>query len=323
MLTGNVLITGGAGFLGRGIMRQAARERWDCRFTVYSRDEYKQHLCRDKFPSSNYVLGDIRDTDKLSQIMTGHNTVIHAAALKYVPEAEKNVDECVDINIGGTQSVIKAAWQSRFSVNRVIFISTDKAVEPLNVYGMSKALAEKLICEAADLATRIRFTVCRYGNVIGSTGSVVPVFKKQFETKGRVSVTDPDMTRFWLTADDAVDLIEIAASSLNGSITVPVPGAVRIGDIAEAIAGDKWDTVGVRPGEKMHEKLLTKHEYTKSVPIPLEERSGSAMIGSSYYSYTPHVKGNQVITPIDITSDKTFKITAEDFMRAAEDAANV
>lgn len=265
MLTGKVFITGGSGFLGRGIMRRALSENWPCDFTVYSRDEYKQDLCRRKFPRARYVLGDTRDRENLSSALVGHDIVIHAAALKYIPEAEMNVGECIGTNILGTMSLISACRDS--GVSKVVGISTDKAVSPVNVYGMTKALQERLFMEIASRSD-IRFTSCRYGNVVGSTGSVIPIFMYQKAKFNRLQVTDPDMTRFWISVDDAINLILLALSDdrMNGSIVIPKPKAMTLMGVATAVAGlTTIDVIGPRPGEKTHESLLSLHESIRTI----------------------------------------------------------
>lgn len=260
MLKGKILITGGSGFLGRGIMRAARARNWDCEFTVYSRDEYKQDVCKRKYPAK-YVLGSIGDIERMVKAMRGMDYVIHAAALKFIPEGELNVDECVSINVDGSRNVIQAA--RRAGVGRVIGISTDKAVHPVNVYGMTKAIMERMFGEASDDSTI--FTACRYGNVIGSTGSVIPAFKRQLAERDCVQVTDPEMTRFWLDIDSAVDLVVGAAGLAAGCVLIPAPTALGMYDIALAIAGgpDRIEILGPRPGEKTHEDMITEYEANR------------------------------------------------------------
>lgn len=276
-ITGNILITGGAGFLGRGIMRRAHREGWNAKFTIFSRDERKQYDCRQQYPGARFVLGDVCDAPRLSLAMLGHDTVIHAAALKYIPEGELNADECVRVNIDGARSVIEAARAA--NVAHVVGISTDKAAQPVNVYGMTKAVMERLFAEAAD-QTYTKFTTCRYGNVIGSTGSVVPVMRSQFQRTGQVQITDTYMTRFWMSVDDAVDTICRAVEAIPGSVTVPDPRASSMHGIAYAVLGSLGEVmhphdgdikddpririVGKRPGEKQHEDLISHYEMFRT-----------------------------------------------------------
>lgn len=267
-LKGNVLLTGGSGYLGRGVMRRARRENWDCKLTVYSRDEMKQELCRREYPEVRYVLGDVKDYDRLEAALAGHETVIHMAAVKFIPEAEFNVQECLDVNTLGSQRVIEAAL--RVGVQSVIGISTDKAVQPVNVYGATKFLMEREFGEAArrsDFAGfGTRFNCVRYGNVVGSTGSVIPLFLNQMRNEQRIKLTDPRMTRFWLSVDQAIDLILIALYEpmQNGSVVVPRPKAMTMKALAESIAGESpIDIIGQRPGEKMHESLMSYEESVR------------------------------------------------------------
>ncbi len=258
----NVLVTGGAGFLGRGILRQADQRDW--RITVYSRDEHKQEACRQRFPEARYVLGDVRDTEHLAAAMTGHDLVIHGAAIKYVDRAELNAAETLSVNVGGSESVITAA---RFAgIQRVVGISTDKAVKPVNIYGASKMGMERLFAEAS-LPGGTEFVCVRYGNVIGSTGSVIPLFQKQLAEHGKVMVTNPNMTRFWMSIDEAVDLIVLALNDAQpGSITVPMVKAMTMEDVVRSAVGDNADRdiIGERPGEKVDEALI---HYQESVRV--------------------------------------------------------
>lgn len=251
-----LLISGGAGYIGRAIMLFIPEHD----YVIYSRDEQKQDVCRRRFPTARYILGDVRDTEALTSAMRGCDLVIHAAALKYVPEAEYNVGECISVNVNGSQSVLRAA--ARAGVKTVVGISTDKAVKPLNVYGYTKALMERLFAEASSPDGPKCVTV-RYGNVIGSTGSVIPLFQRQFKEDGEITVTNPRMTRFWLPAKDAVDLIFHAAQKAlyHGSTLIPRARAMELGALAEAIAGHgKVKIIGARPGEKEHEELLHYQE---------------------------------------------------------------
>lgn len=268
LLSGNILITGGSGFLGRAILRRAQIENWPAKFTIYSRDETKQWELKHKYPTATCVLGDVaRDIDRLMAVMAGHETVIHAAAVKYIPEAEHNVFETIDVNIVGSRNVALAARS--VGVKTVIGISTDKACAPANVYGMTKAVMERMFSEANRMGST-RFITCRYGNVVGSTGSVIPVFRKHIEEYGEVRVTDSKMTRFWLSVDEAIDIIVSAhdlASIYPGYTFIPSCPAMKIVDIAEAVWSMKYPEIppnitftGIRPGEKMHESLFNEQE---------------------------------------------------------------
>lgn len=265
----NIFMTGGAGFLGRAIMRHFRDEVIDAQFTIFSRDEAKHAVCRREFPEARYILGDVTNYDQVELAMTGHDTVIHAAAMKYVPEGETNVLNCIAVNLDGSRNVGIAAIRNR--IDRVVAISTDKACEPANVYGMTKRLMERVFQEMAQ-DTDTAFVTVRYGNVIGSTGSVIPMFRQQARD-GIITLTDSTMTRFWLTVDKAVDLIWGALnlldgySLMSGTIIIPQLLSARMIDLVEAIdeVEGTQDTshikeIGQRPGEKTDEILLSASE---------------------------------------------------------------
>lgn len=316
MLHGNILITGGAGFLGRGILARAKREQWPCKFTIYSRDELKQHQCRLKYPDAQYVLGDIRDTDRLSLAMLHQDIVIHAAALKYVPESELNVLESVGINIQGSRNVGMLAGSLENGVHTCVLISTDKAVEPANTYGMTKAVAERIWYEYSRLITDVKYATVRYGNVIGSTGSVVPVFKRQAQVEGRVTVTNPGMTRFWIDIDEAINLILTSVLHAgSGCITIPTPKSMTLSQlVATVVPGVQVDIVGQRPGEKTHEKLLSFAESTQVL------RKDNLHIFAPGLDRTKDVPA---IISYELTSENAERMTPEQFNLYAEAAALV
>lgn len=277
-LSGDVLITGGAGFLARAIYQRARDESWDVQFTALSRDDAKHAELQRRFPEVRSILCDIACGDDLllATAFTGHDTVIHAAASKYVDRAELAAWDTVGTNIYGSQAVADAAM--RTGVERVVGISTDKACEPVNVYGMTKAIMERLFQEANRL-TDTRFTVVRYGNVIGSTGSVVPLFRKQLAEDGKVRLTNPRMTRFWMSVGEAVDLIvgALADEVPGGHVLVPSPRALEVGDLVRIALGmergepfdERVEIIGERPGEKRHEKLIHRQESARaSGPYP-------------------------------------------------------
>jgi UDP-N-acetylglucosamine 4,6-dehydratase len=259
-MIGTVLVTGGSGSLGGAILARATAERWDARFVVYSRDEVKQSVMRDRFPDARYVLGDVRDSDSLEAAMRGVDVVVHAAAYKRVPEAERETMACVQANVVGSMNVVREAM--RVGVPRIIGISTDKACAPINAYGQSKALMERLF----QAATGCAFTLVRYGNVIASTGSVIPALRVQVAAGKPLTLTDPGMTRFWITLDDAVDLIVAGLQLPSGSVLIPKSRASSMAVMAEAIApGHPTVEVGFRAGEKRHEQLLNAHEAPHAV----------------------------------------------------------
>ena len=257
----NALITGGAGFLGRGILRRAEKLGWQT--TVYSRDEHKQEEARRKYPKTRFVLGDIRDTERLAAAMVGHDTVVHGGAIKFVDRAELNAAETISVNIGGSVSVVEAARSA--GIEKVVGISTDKAVKPVNIYGASKMAMERLFAEST-LPGGTKFVCVRYGNVIGSTGSVIPLFKQQVKEHGKVFLTNPKMTRFWMSVDEAIDLILIALSQGKpGSVTVPMVRAMKMSDVVMAAVGEvPVEIIGERPGEKVDEALI---HYQESVRV--------------------------------------------------------
>jgi len=265
-----IFVTGGAGFLGRAIARSLDGQLWresglpyPNELTVYSRDEAKQFTMSQQFPDVRYVLGDIRDRERLEAAMVGHDIVIHAAAIKFIPEAERNVLETISVNVTGSLAVLAAARDAR--IETLVGISTDKACAPLNTYGMTKALMERAY-QVGLPDTRV--ACVRYGNVIGSTGSVVPVFLDQLSKFGKVRVTDPEMTRFWMTADDAVRaILHAIADTRDRLVYVPKARAATMATIAQAVnqfAGHArthgFDRMPLRPAEKLHETLVTEAE---------------------------------------------------------------
>jgi UDP-N-acetylglucosamine 4,6-dehydratase len=259
-----ILLTGGTGSFGNAFV-DTVTTRWpDAVVRVYSRDELKQSEMRAKFGDARvrYLIGDVRDRSRMSRAAEGADIVVHAAAMKQVPACEYNPFEAVRTNVLGAQHVVDAAIDAR--VQQVVALSTDKAVNPVNLYGATKLCAEKIFVQgnayAAQKETRI--ACVRYGNVIGSRGSVVPVFRQQLERDGRITITDERMTRFWITLPQAVDLVLFALAEMEGGeIFVPKIPSMRVVDLAEAMApGAPRDVIGIRPGEKLHELLLTSDE---------------------------------------------------------------
>lgn len=251
-LTGNILITGGSGTLGHAIARTARAEGWDCRITVYSRSELRQAEMRARYPDCRFVLGDVRDYDRLAAAMAGHDLVIHAAAMKRIPECEAQPGECYATNVGGSQNVVRAALAA--GVARVVGISTDKACAAITTYGASKRLMEGLFQAAHG---RTVFTLCRYGNVLASNGSVIPLWRRQAERGEPLTITDRRMTRFWMTERQAVRAIAWAALAAAGELVVPKIGAVGVADMAAWIVpGCETVEIGLRSTEKLHEDLV-------------------------------------------------------------------
>ena len=256
----SVLVTGGTGSFGRRYVRTLLERYEPKRLVVYSRDELKQFEMEQQYNDDcmRYFIGDVRDRDRLIQAMVGVDYVIHAAALKQVPAAEYNPQECIKTNIHGAENVIHAALANE--VEKVIALSTDKAANPINLYGATKLVSDKLFVAANNLAGghRTRFSAVRYGNVVGSRGSVVPFFKKRIaEGAGRLPITDSRMTRFWITLQQGVDFVlKNFERMYGGEIFVPKIPSVRVADLATALAPDlPQETIGIRPGEKLHEVM--------------------------------------------------------------------
>lgn len=263
MIFDNTVITGGGGFIGRAILSQA-KDRWPMTtWTVYGRDPMKLESVRERFGVST-IIGDVLDTDTLNIAFAGRSMVIHAAAMKHIPQGEEQPAACLAINVFGSQNVISAAIQQ--GVPDLVLISTDKAAEPVNAYGLSKAMMERLAQEAALRQGRTKIHIVRYGNVVGSTGSVIPLFQRQLAQGQPLTITDPEMTRFWLSASMAIDAIESATKGPSGTIYVPKLAAMKMGDLASVIAPDTdCRMIGIRPGEKMHECLMSELEGTRAI----------------------------------------------------------
>jgi UDP-N-acetylglucosamine 4,6-dehydratase len=238
------------------------------RVVVYSRDELKQYEMAAEYPDPRlrFFIGDVRDRDRLVRGMFGIDTVVHAAALKHVPIAEYNPFECIKTNVHGAMNVIDAAIDC--GVERVVALSTDKAAMPINLYGASKLLSDKLFVSAQSYVgpRKTRFSVVRYGNVLGSRGSVVPFFLRQ-RHNGVIPVTDRRMTRFWITLDQGVDFVLMAVRTMHGGeLFVPKIPSMRILDLVEAIApGCEIQEIGIRPGEKLHELMIPADDARRTV----------------------------------------------------------
>lgn len=254
----SVLITGGTGSFGKKFVKTILARYTPKRIIIFSRDELKQYEMQQEFnaPAMRYFIGDVRDRERLKQAMRGVDYVIHAAALKHVPAAEYNPMECIKTNIHGAENVIAAAIENE--VEKVIALSTDKAANPINLYGATKLASDKLFVAANNIAgtRRTRFSVVRYGNVVGSRGSVVPLFRKLIaEGVDALPITDPRMTRFWITLQQGVDFVFKNFERMQGGeIFVPKIPSATITDLAAAMAPDlPTRIIGIRPGEKLHE----------------------------------------------------------------------
>lgn len=267
-----VLVTGGTGSFGKKLIKILVEEYHPAKIIVFSRDELKQHEMRTSgynHPSIRYFIGDVRDRERLSRAFYGVNIVVHAAALKQVPACEYNPMEAIKTNILGSSNVADAAIEN--GVEKVLALSTDKAVNPINLYGATKLAAEKLLIQSNAYAggrnTRIACT--RYGNVVGSRGSVVPLFILQ-RPSGRLTITDERMTRFWISLEQGVRfVIRCIEQMQGGEVFVPKIPSMNMMDLARAVAPEaKVDIIGIRPGEKLHETLISEDEARTTVELP-------------------------------------------------------
>jgi UDP-N-acetylglucosamine 4,6-dehydratase len=266
-----VLITGGTGSFGKTCIRILLDEFKPEKVIVFSRDELKQHEMREAGftqPNLRYFIGDVRDKERLQRAMDGVDIVIHAAALKQVPACEYNPMEAIKTNILGTANVIEAALET--GVSKVLALSTDKAVSPVNLYGATKLAAEKLTVQSNSYSGErpARFSCVRYGNVVGSRGSVVPIFIRQREN-GKLNITDERMTRFWLSLEQGVRFVlQCIEVMQGGEVFVPKLPSTTVAELAKAIAPRaKLNVVGIRPGEKLHEVLISEDEARTAVEL--------------------------------------------------------
>ena len=299
-----VLVTGGTGSFGKRVAVTLLRE--GAHVVVFSRCELKQSQMRARYPDIQYVIGDVRDEQAVDSVMRGIDYVFHAAALKQVPTLESYPLEAIKTNVLGSANVFRAA--AEHEVDTVVALSTDKAVNPCNVLGMTKALMERLAMEnITSLLSATRFRVVRYGNVLGSRGSVVPIFQEQIAAGGPVTITDPEMTRFLLTLDDAVDLVQAALSDegYEEALWIKKAPACTVQILADACIKRYGNgkvieqrVVGVRPGEKKHETLVGSHEMGRAEDV-------------GDYFVVRSAPSDEIVTPVHhpYTSDSTRQMT--------------
>lgn len=327
MLQGRVLVTGGAGFLARAIYRRATAEDWPAEFTCLSRDDSKHAALQARFPHVETVQADVglTDVDYLEALMRGFDVVIHAAASKHVDRSESHAFATIRTNVEGSRRVAAAALGAR--VGRVIGISTDKAVQPSNVYGCTKMAMERLFQEADRLGTT-RFHIVRYGNVISSTGSVITLFQRWLAEEQPIRLTDPRMTRFWMGVDEAIDLIDYALRQpRGGEVILPKMRAMPMHDLVRTmlgynehgtldadVAAGRVQIIGTRPGEKRHESLMHEQESVRAV----ERERG-------YVHLAPPDSRSSNTVPWSITSDHPPGgwMGVADMRALIEDAAEV
>ena len=271
-----ILVTGGTGSFGRAFAATILTRYKLRKLVIYSRDELKQYEMAQQFPDTRhdairFQIGDVRDRDRLSMAMREVDYVVHSAALKQVPIAEYNPMECLHTNVWGAENVVRAALDC--GVKKVIALSTDKAANPINLYGASKLASDKIFVAANNMSGSIgtRFSVVRYGNVAASRGSVIPFFQKLIDGGAKaLPITDPRMTRFWITLQQGVDFVLSSLAMMHGGeIFVPRIPSMKITDLAEAMApGLKHDIVGIRPGEKLHEVMVPVDDGRKTLRLP-------------------------------------------------------
>ena len=271
----SVLVTGGTGSFGKKFVQTVLERYKPRRLIIFSRDELKQYemgldFSPQEHPCLRYFIGDVRDVDRLDMALRDVDVVVHAAALKQVPAAEYNPFECIQTNVIGAENVVRASLRN--GVGKVIALSTDKAANPINLYGASKLASDKIFIAANNLSGRVgtAFSVVRYGNVMGSRGSVMPFFRRLIdEGCDALPITDPEMTRFWITLQQGVDFVLSSLAMTRGSeLFVPKIPSMRITELAEFMApGVPHKVVGIRPGEKIHEVLITEDDARNTVDI--------------------------------------------------------
>ena len=303
----SVLITGGTGSFGKAFIADALRNRPEVeRLVIFSRDELKQWelqqlFPRKEFPQIRFFIGDVRDRDRLRRALEGIDTVVHAAALKQVPAAEYNPIEFINTNVLGAENVVEACLDTE--VKRVVALSTDKAAAPINLYGATKLCSDKLFAAANNIrgSRDVSFSVVRYGNVMGSRGSVIPFFLNKAK-KGILPITSPEMTRFNISLAESIEMVHWAIRhAVGGEILVPKIPSYKILDLAQAIGPNcEKITVGVRPGEKLHEEMVTVSDSATTVDI------------GSYYSILPsdcevlNTYEKQGLNPVHVANDFSY-----------------
>ncbi|MDY6057218.1 MAG: UDP-N-acetylglucosamine 4,6-dehydratase (inverting) [Campylobacter lanienae] len=302
----NILITGGTGSFGKKYTKILLENYKPNKIIIYSRDELKQYEMAQEFDSSimRYFIGDVRDESRLNTAMNGVDFVIHAAAMKHVPIAEYNPMECIKTNIHGAQNVINASIKNR--VEKVIALSTDKACNPVNLYGATKLASDKLFIAANNIAglAPTRFSVVRYGNVVGSRGSVVPLFKKLIENGAKeLPITDERMTRFWITLEDGVKFVLKNFERMQGGeLFIPKIPSMKITDLAATLAPNlPTKIIGIRPGEKLHEIMISADDALHSLEF------------SDHYVIMPSIKfyDKQANFAINKLGEKGYSVSSE------------
>ena len=313
-----ILVTGGTGSFGRKFVEIMLNDFQPKKIIVFSRDELKQHEMRSAGfdgPSMRYFIGNVRDLERLRRAFHGVDIIVHAAALKQVPACEYNPSEAIMTNIMGGKNVIEAALDMQ--VSHVLALSTDKAVNPINLYGATKLAAEKLFIQSNAYAggSATRFSCVRYGNVVGSRGSVIPIFLQQRE-KGVLTITDERMTRFWLSLEQGVRFTIRAIEQMQGGeIFVPKIPSMRVADLAKAIAPDAtFEVIGIRPGEKLHEVLISEDDARHCVE--LDDMYVVEPSGALWFGHTWREKGKPLPEGTILASNTNENWLAEDEIAA-------
>lgn len=306
----NIIMTGGAGTLGNAIAERRKRDGWTGGMTVYSTDSHKHEDMRRKYPDIRFVQGDIRSPDTLYNAFVGHDVVLHLAAVKVIPDAEWWSIDTLRVNVDGSHNVCEVSIAA--GVKHVLGISTDKACHPANAYGATKLLMEKVFQEYARVRSETNFHLVRYGNVVESNSSVIPIWKQAVKEGKAINITDPAMTRFWLSPSQAVDLVIDAMDVQNGAILIPKMKALSIGKLARYVLGEEYqcNIIPLRPGEKMHETLLTSDECPKAF-----ETHDYFILPPTTSDYVPAIL---VVAPY--TSETAPEFTEAEFMALLENA---
>jgi UDP-N-acetylglucosamine 4,6-dehydratase/5-epimerase len=323
----SVLITGGTGSFGKACVSRLLTHYKPQKIIVYSRDELKQYEMAQDFtsPVMRYFIGDVRDRDRLHLAMRDVDYVIHAAALKQVPTAEYNPMECIKTNINGASNIIDVAIEH--NVEKVIALSTDKAASPINLYGATKLVSDKLFVAANNIVgpLRTQFSVVRYGNVVGSRGSVVPFFQKLVQSGvEELPITDPRMTRFWITLPQGVDFVLKSFERMQGGeIFVPKIPSMKVTDLATALApGVPTKVVGIRPGEKLHEVMCPSDDHHLTVEFDDYYVIKPAIVFTRTLDFMQNAlgeKGTVVVDGFEYSSDKNTEwLTTEQLLRMVD-----
>ena len=301
-----IFMTGGAGTLGRAIAQRRKKEGWTGKLTVYSTDTHKHELMKRLYSDVNYIQGDIRNPETLYNGMVGHDIVLHLGAVKVIPVSEFYSIDTIDVNVNGSINVCVQAIAA--GIKHVLGISTDKACHPANAYGATKLLMEKIFQEYSRVESETQFHLVRYGNVLESTGSVIEAWNNSIERGEPIKITDPEMTRFFLSPQQAVDLVIKSLEKPSGMIYIPKMKALSIGKLSAYVLADEWmdaKKIPLRPGEKMHETLLTIEEAEGAFYFP----DHFAILPSTSKTFPYHLHETN-----EYTSDIAPELTREELM---------